>query len=70
MVQYRGVHGKTVSDYRYMGNKDCNINGKVEQISERGYTKIMKLSKSRGEYVINMTRAILKDKKITYKKTL
>ena len=59
MVQYRGVHNKTVSDYRFIGNKYSNINGKEEKIIERGYTKIMILSKSMGEYVINMTRGYI-----------
>ena len=31
-----------------MGNKYCNVNGKEEEISQRGYTKIIKLSKYRG----------------------
>ena len=30
MMQYRGVHNKAVSDYRFMGNKYCNVNGKEE----------------------------------------
>ena len=48
MVQYRGVHNKIVLDYRFMGKNIVIINGKEEQISERGYTKIIILSKSRG----------------------
>ena len=48
MVQNRGVHSKIVSDYRFMGKNIVIINGKEEQISERGYTKIIILSKSRG----------------------
>ena len=46
MMQYIGLHNKTVSDYRFMGNKYCKVNGKEEHISVRGYAKIMKLSKS------------------------
>ena len=48
-----------MSDYSFMGNKYCNVNGKEEKIIERGYTKIMILSKSMGEYVINMTRGYI-----------
>ena len=61
MVQYRGVHDKIILDYRFMGNKYCNVKGKEEQISERGYTKIMKLSQSRGGNVINMTRGFIEE---------
>ena len=57
MVQYRGVHNKTLPENRFIGNNYYDINGK--QISERGYTRIMKLSKSTGEYIINMTRGYI-----------
>ena len=48
-----------------MGNKYCNINGEEEQISEKGYTKIIKLSKSKVENVINNDKGLLRDIKIT-----
>ena len=55
MVQYRSVHNKILSEYRFMGTNIVNVK-KVNGNLCKGYTKMIKLSKSLEGRNVKVTR--------------